>query len=513
MKKFTKQYYLDFILSVIFISTLGVTSISNNTYSNLTLKLISVMFFSVMTVLRLKFIYKIKIKNVLQIFVTDLTSPFFKKLFAVFAIIFLILTATLTYSHNTAYGIWKIVNLVLVMFPFLLLILININHKSTKLYEIFVKVTEIFLVMGSLLIFLIEPFDYLGMEYKLSLERWSHVVFGRVSGFLFLFYLLHLLFLKEKVTIYNLIIIAVCGYSLYLTGLRAAIVGLIIIIPFVFVASFYFKRDIIRIAKLASVAVVIAVLGILFNNANEPYERLGKISSIVTTGQTDDGAVNARLDGWMVGLEMIKDSPFLGRGIGGYKADFKNYSIQKAIKYPHNLFIELAVEFGLLGWIGSLAIVYFIIYWGRRVFLKIMYERKKGRKAGWVKRRKGEEEKRRSGFTGNQFRRDRMGEWEIRLHWKSVSPRQDGRKGDPASSKNDFPPSFERQLRRTGAETGWVEGRNISLSLNSHFSILISMYFLVIFSLWLGMFSKDISSQSLLWVSLAVLSLQWAGKK
>lgn len=418
MKKFNKQYYLDFILAVIFIFTLGVTSISNNTHLNLTLKLVSVIFFSVMTVLRLKFIYDIKVKNVLQIFVTDLKIPFFKKLTAVFAITFLILSATLFYSYNASYGIWKLLNLVLVMFPFLFLVLINMNHNSAKLYEMFVKVTEIFLVTGSLLVFLIEPFDYLGMEYKLSLERWSHVVFGRVSGFLFLFYLLHLLLLKEKVTIYNLLIIAVSGYSIYLTGLRAAIVGLIIIIPLMLIATFYFKREFIRIAKLAAVLVVVLILGLLFNNTNESSERMGKISNIVTTGETDDGAVNARLDGWIVGWEMIVDSPFLGRGIGGYNSEFRDYEIQKLIEYPHNLFIELGVELGIVGWVLSTFLIAIV----------------------------------------------------LSMLWKYL-----------ANCRID-------------------ELKNEKLLVN------LVLLFLVIFSLWLGMFSKDISSQSLLWVSLVVLS-------
>jgi len=448
MKKFTKQYYLDFLLSVIFILTLGISSISNNTHLNLTLKLVSVIFFSVMTVLRLKFIYDIKVNNVSQIIVTDLTNPFLKKFIVVSAIIFLILSATLSYSHYTDYGIWKIVNLVLVMFPFLFLVLINIKHEPMKLYEIFVKVTEIFLVTGGLFVFLLAPFDYLGIEYKLSLERWSHVVFGRVSGFLFLIYLLHLLLLKEKVTIYNLLIIAVSIYSIYLTGLRAAIVGLMIIIPLIFIVSFYFKREFIRIAKLAAVLVVVVVLGLLFNNTNESSERLGKISSIVTTGETDDGAVNARLDGWMVGWEMIKDSPFLGRGIGGYNSEFRDYEVQKLIEYPHNLFVELVVEFGLLGWIFSIMLILFIVYFGKIILLSdICGEREK--------RRRGEEE--------------------------------NGRMGGREKGRN-----------------------NISLSFTSDFSILISVFFLFLFSLWLGMFSKDISSQSLLWVSLSVLSLQYS---
>jgi len=479
MKKFTRRYYFDLIISAIFILSLGVTSISNNTYLNLILKLVSVIFFSVMTVLRLKFIYEIKVKNVMQIFVRELANPFFKKFIVVFGTLITFSTLTLSYSHNVDYGVWKLSNLVLVILPFIVLILININHNPTKLNEVFVKVTEIFLVTVSLLIFLIKPFDYLGIEYGISLERWSHVVFGRVSGFLFLFYLLHLLFQKEKVSFYNLIVIALGGYSIYLTGLRAAIAGFIIIIPMVFVVSFLFKRDMRKLAKIASILVVVVVLGLLFNNTNESYERLGKISSVITTGQVDDGAVNARLDGWIVGWEMITDSPILGRGIGGYNSDFRDYEIQKLIEYPHNLFIELVVELGVVGWIFSIMIILFVVYFAKKILLSEgCGEWEDGRRGEWEKRRMGEEEIR--------LHRKTVSPRQVRLHRKTVSPRQVRLHRKAVSP------------RQAGRGSGTVDWK------------LLTVYFLLMFSLWLAMFSKDVSSQSLLWVSISVLSWQFS---
>jgi O-antigen ligase len=337
---------------------------------------------------------------------------------------------------------WKLANIVLIIFPSLILFILNIVNRPAILLKNFLKVTEIFLLVSIILILVMHPFDYLGEEYKLSIERWSHVVTGRVHGFLFLFYFLYASFIKKKVRTKEYVIVFVSGLGLYFIGLRAAILGVIILLP-VILSLMYFVRLNIRNAVRLSLPIATAIIIILFiGNINEPTERLDQVGEFLIYNEVDDGAINARLEGWIVAWGMIKDSPFLGRGLGGYNSKFEEHTIQTLIKYPHNLFIELAVELGVVGWIGSFAILYFIIYWGIRIILSIISERK------------------------------------------------NGRSGDPASLNGSF------------AETGSEKGRNSSLRLNSRLAMLISIYFLVLFSLWLAMFSKEISSQILLWVSL-----------
>lgn len=407
---------IDWLISASFILLLGTTSISNNSHQNLTLKLISVILFGILTSLRVKIIYGLSTRSTLAKLQNDLEQFLSRKIIWITVGSFAIITLSLTYSENLNYGIWKLTNITLIIFPPVILFMLNIINRPAILLKNFLKVTEIFLLVSSILILVMQPFDYLGEEYKLSIERWSHVVTGRVHGFLFLFYFLYASFIKKKVRTKEYVIILVSGLGLYFIGLRAATLGVMILLPVILSLMYFVRRNIRNVVRL-SLPIAATIIIILFiGNINEPAERLYRVGEFLIYNEVDDGAINARLEGWMVGWEMIKDSPFIGRGLGGYNSDFRDHEIQKVIKYPHNLFIELVVELGILGCMVIILIIGFII---------------------------------------------------VNL----------------------------ANLRICELKT---ETTNFNLVL----------FFLVIFSLWMAMFSKDISSQSLLWVSMGILSFQ-----
>ncbi len=63
----------------------------------------------------------------------------------------------------------------------------------------------------------------------------------------------------------------------------------------------------------------------------------------------------SRSDPWSTGLEVALDNLPLGTGIGGYEA------IDPHFRYPHNLFLELVAEMGVIGGaFGLLALIYTI---------------------------------------------------------------------------------------------------------------------------------------------------------
>ena len=56
-----------------------------------------------------------------------------------------------------------------------------------------------------------------------------------------------------------------------------------------------------------------------------------------------DPAIHSRLDYWKLSLEIIKDNPVIGVGMGGFS------SYHKVEVYPHNIMLEFAVEGGVVG--------------------------------------------------------------------------------------------------------------------------------------------------------------------
>ena len=62
---------------------------------------------------------------------------------------------------------------------------------------------------------------------------------------------------------------------------------------------------------------------------------------------------------------MIKDSPFVGKGLNGFFQNFPKYNLDPTItdNYPgpHNLFLHLWVDTGILGLVIFVAILIFIL--------------------------------------------------------------------------------------------------------------------------------------------------------
>jgi O-antigen ligase len=70
-------------------------------------------------------------------------------------------------------------------------------------------------------------------------------------------------------------------------------------------------------------------------------------------------SVAGRLQVWEAGSEIIGASPFLGAGAGGFHVVSEWYGAQK-LKSPHNLYIYVTAEYGLIGFVlfGAVAIAF-----------------------------------------------------------------------------------------------------------------------------------------------------------
>ena len=67
----------------------------------------------------------------------------------------------------------------------------------------------------------------------------------------------------------------------------------------------------------------------------------------------------SRFSLWHTANKMIEDSPILGKGLYGYQGNFEKYNTDPGlspINHPHNIFLTLWVETGLLGLISFLII-------------------------------------------------------------------------------------------------------------------------------------------------------------
>jgi len=107
----------------------------------------------------------------------------------------------------------------------------------------------------------------------------------------------------------------------------------------------------------------------------------------VSTFDEEDHSINARVLIWKTSLNMIKDKPFFGHGIGYFKKKYLDYQArflsdnQEYVKYyinakeAHNEYIQIAVELGIIG----LLIFLFFLYKIALLFIKYLKDEKDSR--------------------------------------------------------------------------------------------------------------------------------------
>jgi len=165
--------------------------------------------------------------------------------------------------------------------------------------------------------------------------------------------------------IFLIFISSIAVFGTYLSALRAAFVGLMLVGGGLLIHSVWFlvrsawlkqkdryiitKNEELRTSKRSIVyslliTIILSTLLILLvpkpDIVNYRFDNMTAIDDLQFKG---DPAIHSRLDYWKLSLEIIKDNPVIGVGIGGFS------SYHKIEVYPHNIILEFAVEGGTVG--------------------------------------------------------------------------------------------------------------------------------------------------------------------
>lgn len=274
-----------------------------------------------------------------------------------FLLLVILSIASLTFTSNFNYGLNKTLNLVLNI-PILLILkhffdISNITKRDNIIFTI-----SIIGIISFFLIILIDPFDQSKL-YVFEFTRWSHVIFSRMMSLLFFIVLITFIYSsKKKKQIGLTLIMSLMLYQIYYANLRAATIGVIIfgisIIIYALIKSqLNFNKSMLLFASLG-----ITVFFISITPTSEYFEnRYSEPTKIFNGDVPEDGGINARLIAYKKSIEIIKENPIIGVGVGGFNA-YKNDEFLTWIKYPHNIFLEFQVELGLF---GSLFFFFYLI--------------------------------------------------------------------------------------------------------------------------------------------------------
>ena len=78
-------------------------------------------------------------------------------------------------------------------------------------------------------------------------------------------------------------------------------------------------------------------------------------------------SANSRIELWQSGWRAVKTSPIFGLGLNGYANNYQTFQTDKTLdihNYPHNIFLDLWVETGLIGLISMVGLIAILIFRG-----------------------------------------------------------------------------------------------------------------------------------------------------
>jgi len=212
----------------------------------------------------------------------------------------------------------------------------------------------------------------------LSIERahgMTHpIVFGNVAMLFTVLLLAHLVYRPTKEKWYwSLLAMCAALVASFLSLSR----GCWVVIPLLaLVSPFFFGKQLIRRKSFALIGLVLfCLVGVSLgfgSTINGQLDRtLGNVESFFE-GEDLNSSIGQRFLMWDIALDMFKQNPILGSGLG----DFKNDSIvmmksgETALKvehsHAHNIFFESLATMGLLGMLSmifALIIMPWSIFW------------------------------------------------------------------------------------------------------------------------------------------------------
>ncbi|MDT3697066.1 MAG: O-antigen ligase family protein [Ignavibacterium sp.] len=352
-KLLTAKNIASYLLLTLLLLNFSVAGISNSTVSALILKILS------SSILLAVFFIHIRQNN--ESLLVFLKSKNIKRLSKILLVIVFYLIVTILYSLNPKYGTHKVINILVSIIPNMLVTYYLITSRSREYLSYFLHIIIAGFLFTLLSIIILQPFDH-STVYQFSPLRWSHVFIARTISFLTLIVFLILLTAKEikKILFYYLIFII--GFSItYLTGLRSAIIGIIIFSAFGFLWQLLRKR--ITINHLYSVILMIIFLIALVYIAPEQFETGQRLQNLLRIDDGEfggDGAILSRIQTYTLSLQMIKDKPILGWGLGSFNG-FNNLHWTTLQKYPHNIVLELLSETGAVGLLLFMFVCFLIL--------------------------------------------------------------------------------------------------------------------------------------------------------
>ncbi|MCT7544013.1 O-antigen ligase family protein [Aliarcobacter cryaerophilus] len=182
--------------------------------------------------------------------------------------------------------------------------------------------------------------------------------------------LLYRIIVKEidniYIKIFSLLFITTAFINMSLIGGRIGYLAIFILVFLVLILSY--KKQIKKIIFISSL-LILAMIVYLYNFSNQFEKRLGDTKSDIENIIKNDNynsSIGLRIITSKYSLEVLKENPLLGVGTGDamneiYKlAENKHHYIKTYMPHPHNLYLQVLMQVGILGF-SILALMFYKI--------------------------------------------------------------------------------------------------------------------------------------------------------
>ncbi len=181
----------------------------------------------------------------------------------------------------------------------------------------------------------------------------------------FLFYCAHSLFLNKKYQIWYLIALLLGTYNLFFVveGRTGQLVFMVLAPLF---AGQRFGKKGLFVAILGIVLFTALYIGFSDKSSRIHEGFANTLSYFNHVPEKRPTSMGLRYKFWENSLKMIAEKPLLGHGTGSFAEEYGQLAKSKTpVQNPHNEFLLMAVQFGLLGMVTYLGFL-FSQYWGSR---------------------------------------------------------------------------------------------------------------------------------------------------
>lgn len=272
----------------------------------------------------------------------------------IFVAIITYFTTSLLWSSNKSFGVLKIIQIISTMLPLWFTIRSGMLSHLQQEINIILKFFLIFNIVLSVYIIFAHPISYSDVGY--TYKKISGVISGRflvLSIFLTVFFL-HKKYLRKLVSNFLLYLYTT---ALSLVTYRAGIISIFLILLLnVFLSTK--KKSLLKDSIIFLSTFLLGITSSLFLSPNLP-NRFEWISDFNDNREIVDVTITARIEAFQTSILMFVNSPFYGQGLGGFNSVYRGNEIGENIKYPHNIFLELLSETGLIGTIMFTLAIYF----------------------------------------------------------------------------------------------------------------------------------------------------------